>query len=129
MPVRVIVTVTTPSAEAADAAVAERIALCQRTESEEEGCLQYEVFRSAVHPERYVLCELWENREIYDKHWKLQQEREKNAPPKSPPPPSAPEAPQRRGTVEFYEQHLFRNVEGVWMPAEAEFRSETVRWR
>jgi quinol monooxygenase YgiN len=129
MAVRVLINVTTPSAEAAEAAIAERVALCRRTESEEEGCLQYEVFRSALHPERYVLCELWASRAIYDKHWKLQLEREKSAPPKPPAPPPQPGAPQRRGTVEFYEQHLYQNVDGTWMSADPEQRSETVRWR
>jgi hypothetical protein len=89
--------------------------------------LQYEVFHSAVHPERYVLCELWADRAIYDKHWLLQQEREK-ANPKPPPPPPAPGEPPRRSTVEFYEYTLYRNVDGVWMPADELQRSTTVRW-
>jgi quinol monooxygenase YgiN len=128
MAVRVIVTVTAPSAEAAAAAVAERVALCRRTEAEEEGCLQYEVFQSAVRPERFVLCELWADRAIYDKHWRLQQEREKSQPPKPQPPPE-PGPPQRRSTVEFYEQATYRNVDGVWMPADETKRSATVRWQ
>jgi quinol monooxygenase YgiN len=129
MAVRVIVTVTAPSADAAAAAVADRVALCRRAEAEEEGCLQYEVFHSAVHPERFVLCELWTDRAIYDKHWRLQLEREKSQPPKPPPPPPEPGAPQRRSTVEFYEQAIYRNVEGLWMPADETKRSETVRWQ
>lgn len=128
MAVRVIVSVTTPSAEAATAAVAERVALCRRAEAEEEGCLQYEVFQSAVHPERFVLCELWADRAIYDRHWHLQQERAKSQPPK-PSPPAETAAPQRRSTVEFYEQAIYRNLDGVWMPADETKRSETVRWQ
>jgi quinol monooxygenase YgiN len=128
MPVRVLVTVTTPSAAAADAAIADRVELCRRTEAEEEGCLQYEVFRSALHPERFVLCELWSSRAIYDKHWNLQQQREREAGPKPPPPPPEPGQPARRSTVEFYEQQIYKNVDGVWTAADEERRSATVRW-
>jgi hypothetical protein len=81
-----------------------------------------------VHPERFVLCELWSSRAIYDQHWNLQQERERAAGPKPPPPPPEPGAPPRRSTVEFYEQQIYRNVEGVWMPADETQRSTTVRW-
>jgi quinol monooxygenase YgiN len=126
MAVRVMVTVTAPSAESAAALVAERIDLCRRTEAEEEGCLQYEVFHSAVHPERYLLCELWSDRAIYDKHWQLQREREAAQPPKPPPDPAAP---QRKTVIEFYEQAVYKNVDGVWMPADEAQRSVHVRWR
>ena len=128
MAVRVLITVTTPSAEAAEAAIAERVALCRRTEAEEEGCLQYEVFRSALHPERYVLCE--PGRAVaYDKHWKLQLEREKSAPPKPPAPPPQPGAPQLAGPSNFTSSTSIENVDGTWMSADPEQRSETVRWR
>ncbi len=128
MAVRVIVTVTTPSAAAADAAIAERVELCRRTEADEEGCLQYEVFRSALRPERFVLCELWSSRAIYDKHWMLQQERERAAGPKPPAPPPQPGEKPRTSTVEFYEQRIYKNVDGVWMAADESARSATVRW-
>jgi quinol monooxygenase YgiN len=128
MPVRVLVTVTAPNVEAAEAALAERVELCKRTEAEEEGCLQYEVFQSKLHPNRYVLCELWTNKAIYDKHWNLQTERQKSAPPKPPPPPSAPGEPARSATVEMYVQKLYQNVDGVWMAADPAERGETIRW-
>jgi quinol monooxygenase YgiN len=127
MPVRVLITITAPSAAAAEATVADRVEHCRHVEAEEEGCLQYEVFRSAQHPNRWVLCELWASKAIYDKHWKLQQEREKLNPPKPPPPPQPGEQP-RRSTVEFYVQDVYANVGGVWMPADEAERSETVRW-
>ena len=127
MPVRIIVTISAPSAEAAAAGVADRVELCRRAESEEEGCLQYEVFHSAVHPERFVLCELWADRAVYDKHWNLQQQREREN-PKPPPPPPAPGESPRRSTVEIYEQQVYRNVDGVWMPADEHQRSTTIRW-
>jgi hypothetical protein len=103
------------------------VELCRRVEAEEEGCLQYEVFRSALHPEKYMLAELWANQQIYDKHWRLQQEREKSEPPK-PPAPTPPGLPSRQATVEFYRHDPYRNIEGVWFPADPSARSETVRW-
>jgi quinol monooxygenase YgiN len=127
MPVRVLVTVTTPSEAALDAVIADRVANCKRTEAEEEGCLQYEIFRSTTHPNRFVLCELWASKEIYDKHWRSQQERERTNPPKPPPPPQPGDVP-RSSTVEFYVQDVYANVDGVWMPASPAERSETVRW-
>lgn len=127
MPVRVLVTITAPSAEAAEATIAGRVEHCRHVEAEEEGCLQYEIFRSAQHPNRWVLCELWSSKAIYDKHWQLQQEREKLNPPPPPPPPKPGDTP-RRSTVEFYVQDVFANVGGVWMPADEAERSETVRW-
>ncbi len=127
MPVRIIVTITAPSAEAAAAGVADRVELCRRAEAEEAGCLQYEVFHSAVHPERFVLCELWADRAVYDAHWNLQQRREREH-PKPPPPPPAPGEPARRSTVEIYEQQVYKNVDGVWMAADEQRRSTTIRW-
>lgn len=127
MPVRVLVTISAPNAQAADAAIADRVEHCRRTEAEEEGCLQYEIFRSTAAPNRWVLCELWSSKAIYDKHWKLQQEREKLDPPKPPPPPN-PGDPPRRSTVEFYVQQTYTVVDGVWTAADAEDRSDTVRW-
>ena len=127
MAVRIIVTISAPSAEAAAAGVADRVELCKRTEAEEEGCLQYEVFQSAVHPERFILSELWANRAVYDKHWKLQQAREREN-PKPPPPPPVPGAPARRSVVEIYEQQIFTVVDGIWQSATESERSETIRW-
>jgi quinol monooxygenase YgiN len=127
MPVRVLITVTTPSAEACAAALAQRIDPCRRAEAEEEGCLQYEVFQSALNPHRFVLCELWESKAIYDKHWRLQQEREKLNPPK-PPAPSKPGEFERSVTAEFYNYQLFQKIDAVWTPVDAEERSETIRW-
>ena len=127
MPIRVLVTVTHPSPEAAEAMLAERIELCRRAEADEDGCLQYELFHSKMHPNRTVLSELWADKAIYDKHWRLQKEREKAAPPKPPIPPKPGEEP-RRVTVEFYEQRIYQNVDAVWIAADPAERSETIRW-
>ncbi|GEM_PF-1765095 len=120
--VRVVVSVEAASEQAADEAIHKRVEVCRRTEAEEEGCLQYEVYRSALHPERYVLMELWASKAMYDKHWRLQQEREKVNPP-SPPVPGG-----KRPTVEIYRQTQFQRVDGIWQAADPEERTETIRW-
>jgi quinol monooxygenase YgiN len=127
MPVRVLVTVTAPSAEAAEASLAARVEACRLAEATEEGCLQYEVFHSKVHPNRTVLCELWASKAIYDKHWNLQQERQKKNPPPAPAPPK-PGEPAQSVTVEFYEQQIYVRPEGIWIAADPAERSETIRW-
>lgn len=121
--VRVVVTINAPSAEAAEAALEGRIVLCKRTEAEEEGCLQYEVFRSAMRPERLMLVELWESLAIYDRHWHLQQERERVNPL---PPPGTPGRPV--SVIEFYKQAIYGRVDGIWQSVDPEDRCETVRW-
>ncbi len=119
MPVRVFVTFTTTSPATAEAALNDRIALCQRTEAAAaaaEGCVQYEVFQK-LKPNRYVFCE---SKGIHDKHWHLQREREKGLPPKPPAPRPKPGEATPSGSVEFYEQKLYKNVDGVWMAADLE---------
>jgi quinol monooxygenase YgiN len=39
------------------------------------GCLQFEVFQSADHPDRLALLELWESQAALDAHAKLQAQR------------------------------------------------------
>lgn len=120
--VRVVVSVTAPSVEAADEAIRKRVDVCKRTQAEEEGCLQYEVYRSALRPECYVLMELWASKTCYDKHWHLQQEREKANPPPAPTPGGV------RPTVEIYRQTLYQRVDGIWQAADPDERMDTIRW-
>ncbi len=116
--VRVIVNITMESPAAVDAALEGRVERCKRVEATEEGCLQYEVFRSAVRPEKIVLLEHWSSYEIYDRHWTSQVEREG--------------LPQRRpgstSAAEFYRHEPFQVVDGIWVPAEPAQRSATIRW-
>ena len=65
--VRLIIQFTADSAEIADKAVAQAAERCKRVQSE-PGCLQFEVFRSALQPERYVLLEQWESKEALAVH-------------------------------------------------------------
>ncbi len=119
MPVRVLVTFNAPSAEVAQAVFAERVEQARATEASEEGCIQYEMFFSSQHPERFVLSELWASKAIYDKHWRLVSERRRI----NPPPPSPVTL-----TVEIYEQRIYQSVDGTWIAADPAERSETIRW-
>jgi quinol monooxygenase YgiN len=69
--VRLIVQTTHESAEAAEEALKARVDRCRKTEAEEEGCIQYEVFRSAMNPNKVVLLEHWASQDALDKHLAL----------------------------------------------------------
>jgi quinol monooxygenase YgiN len=65
--VRLIVQFTADSPETADKAIAEAAERCKRAQKE-PGCLQFEVFRSALEPTKYVLLEHWESKEALAVH-------------------------------------------------------------
>jgi len=69
--VRLVVQITAESAEAAEEQLKGRVERCRKTEAEEEGCVQYEIFRSAMRPNHLVLLEHWESQEALDKHLQL----------------------------------------------------------
>lgn len=116
--VRVIVNVTMASAEEVDAALDARIERNKRAEATEEGCLQYETFRSVIRPEKLVLLEHWSSYEIYDKHWTNQLEREGRP----------ARRPGSTSVAEFYRHEPYTVVDGIWVPADEGKRSTTVRW-
>ncbi len=66
--IRIMVQFTADSAEAAEERVKGMIDRCRKVEAEEPGCLQYEVFRSAMKPEQYALLEHWESQAALDQH-------------------------------------------------------------
>jgi quinol monooxygenase YgiN len=78
--VRLIVQFNADSAEIADAAIAEATERCKRVQNE-PGCLQFEVYRSALRPESYVLLEHWESKEALAVH---AQTMVANPPPRNP---------------------------------------------
>jgi|SRR5579859_1269740 len=78
--VRLIVQFEADSAEVAEQAVAEAAERCRRVQHE-PGCLQFEVFRSALSPERYVLLEHWDSKEALAEHAKGMAA---NPPPRNP---------------------------------------------
>ena len=65
--VRLVIHFTAESTEIADKAIERAVERC-RTASQEPGCLQFEVFRSALQPERYVLLEHWESKDALAVH-------------------------------------------------------------
>ena len=78
--VRLLIQFTAESREIADQAIerlTERCRVCQQ----EPGCLQFEVFRSALRPEHYVLLEHWASQEALDVHARLNS---RNPPPPTP---------------------------------------------
>ena len=64
---RLLIQFTADSVETADKALAELVERCKRVQ-QEPGCLQFEVFRSALQPEHYVLLEHWESQAALDVH-------------------------------------------------------------
>jgi quinol monooxygenase YgiN len=116
--VRVIVNITAPSAEEAERSLEARIERCRHVEATEEGCLQFEIYRSAVNPEKLALLEHWSSLAIYDHHWKHQHGQ-------GPPTPRNP-IPSR---VEFYPHANYEVAGGIWVPSDPSERSETIRWR
>jgi quinol monooxygenase YgiN len=65
--VRLIIQFTADSPETADKAVAEAAERCKRVQ-QEPGCVQFEVFRSALDPNKYVLLEHWESKDALAVH-------------------------------------------------------------
>ncbi len=78
--VRLIIQFTADSTETADKAVAEAAERCKRTQ-QEPGCVQFEVFRSALDPKKYVLLEHWESKDALAVH---AQGMASNPPPRNP---------------------------------------------
>lgn len=78
--VRLIVQFAADSKETADAAIAEAAERCKRVQKE-PGCIQFEVYRSALSPQNYVLLERWESKEALAEHAKGMAA---NPPPRNP---------------------------------------------
>jgi quinol monooxygenase YgiN len=78
--VRLIVQFIADTPEIADAAIAEATERCKRVQKE-PGCLQFEVYRSALRPESYVLLERWDSKEALAVH---AQTMAGNPPPRNP---------------------------------------------
>jgi quinol monooxygenase YgiN len=110
-------------AEAMANGMAER---CKKVEAEEPGCVQYEVFRSAMNPNRVALIEHWASYEDFDKHWALTQAPRPATP--APPAGSPPPAPAPRRRAELYQQTEYEVVDGVWEASDQAARVKSVRW-
>jgi quinol monooxygenase YgiN len=56
--VRLVIQFTAETPDVAETAIAAAVERCRKAQ-QEPGCLQFEVFRSALQPEKYVLLEHW----------------------------------------------------------------------
>jgi quinol monooxygenase YgiN len=114
--IRVIVSMTAESPSAADAAIVERVRICEAVQREEEGCLQYEIFRSVMRPECFTLMELWASEAAFDRHAKVVR------------PAGSSGAPRPQSIVEMYHVARYRRIDGIWQAEDPEQRMETIRW-
>ncbi len=67
--VRLLIQFSADTAEIAEEAIMASVERCKKAQ-QEPGCLQFEVFRSALRPEAYVLLEHWESKEALAEHAK-----------------------------------------------------------
>ena len=65
--VRLVIHFACDSLELAEAQVARMAEHCGRSR-QEPGCLQFDVFRSVLQPEHYVVLEHWDSEEALDVH-------------------------------------------------------------
>jgi quinol monooxygenase YgiN len=85
----------------------------------EDGCLQYELFRSIVHPDHLALLELWHSRAAFDEHWEVERRRapagtEYLAHPRT--------REIGRDSLEIYwekQEHRYDEERGLWTPRSA----------
>jgi len=96
MSIRLVVTITAAPGKGADLAKAYE-ARCAEV-MKEPGCEQFEVFQSAVNPDRLALLERWADQAALDAHARLNQTR----------PPLRPELRVGSGEREDYEYNRRR---------------------
>jgi quinol monooxygenase YgiN len=70
MPVRLVISIAAAPGNGAELAEAMK-SRCE-VSAKDAGCLQFEVFRSALNPDRLTLLELWQDQAALDAHAKLQ---------------------------------------------------------
>jgi quinol monooxygenase YgiN len=97
----------------------------------EEGCLQFEAFRSIEFPENTVTLELWDSPRAIEKHWLNRLTQRMYPSPDAPMPAPRPEPPARRygqAGSEWSQSTWYALVEGVWMPEDPDLRTLAIRW-
>lgn len=65
--VRLIIQFTAGSKEEADKEVQAMAERCRKAQ-QEDGCIQFEVFRSQLQPEKYALLEHWSSEQALEDH-------------------------------------------------------------
>ena len=76
MPVRLVITLYAKPGKGTE--LAQAIADRCRAVQQEPGCQQYEVFQSALEPDKLALLELWEDQAALDAHAQLNASRPPN---------------------------------------------------
>ena len=74
MAVRLVITFTAAPGQGNDLAAAFK-ARCAEVTAQEHGCEQYEIFQSAVNPDKLILMELWTEPADLDAHAELNKTR------------------------------------------------------
>lgn len=74
MAVRLVITFTAAPGRGAELAAAFKVR-CAEVTAQEHGCEQYEIFQSAVNPDRLILMELWTTQADLDAHAELNKTR------------------------------------------------------
>jgi quinol monooxygenase YgiN len=74
MGVRLVITFTAAAGRGGELAQA-FAARCAEVTAQEHGCEQYEIFQSAVNPDRLILMELWTTQADLDAHAELNKTR------------------------------------------------------
>jgi quinol monooxygenase YgiN len=62
-----VIQFTADNEQVADEAIKAAVERC-KSSAQEPGCVQFEVFRSALRPEHYVLLEHWESKQALAEH-------------------------------------------------------------
>lgn len=97
----------------------------------EEGCLQFEPFRSVEFPENTVTLELWDQAQAIEKHW-LSRLAQRIYPQEGAPTPAPrPEPPARRygqPGSEWSQTTWYALLDGVWVPEDPAMRTLATRW-
>lgn len=97
----------------------------------EEGCMQFEPFRSIEFPENSLNLELWDTPQAIEKHWLNRLTQRIYPAAGSPPAAPRPAPPERRygqAGSEWSQSTWYALVQGVWMPEEPALRTLTIRW-
>ena len=96
----------------------------------EEGCLQFEPYRSIEFPENALTLELWDTPQAIEKHW-LSRLTQRIYPGTGTGPSPRPEPPPRRygqPGSEWSQTTWYAFVDGVWVPEDPAMRTLTIRW-
>lgn len=122
-PIRIVVQGTgDPSAD-----LSEMIKTSEETR-EEEGCLQFEHFRSLEFPENTVYLEHWASPEAFDLHWMNRTIQRSAGGARLAGGGARVERRYGQPGFEWYNHSFYTLINGIWHPEEPARRMSTVHW-